>query len=443
MTKLIYPTLDLFLYDLREGLGQSDAEMQQNRHRFLQKLPATIDEAAFIQQDEKYFEPEYVELLENRTEPLQLPQNWLGDGYYYPTRLNDTYGLLLDCSLKNAQISEDLAWLQALQTFINDKVKGQTGTIGQSWLFSAQLPYLSLEEHEEIAKRCYEALMPGGRYEDHKIGSCEFLGGSLFECGPYHSAKQTGHSDNHHVMMAFYPDESTAKKAAELFYTDWMRLFCYRHKMLWAYGQSRVLKKRLKQASVKIEECRQAIYRYSTPKINHQQLPKTLDEAWKILAEYTPALNSLEQQARTIDINLYNYQQRWRTLQEKAAQPLVFLDKLSQTVQHKYLKQLEKDYKNFTIELSLENIVGYIRDRLAIEEDRRERAFQKSIATWGIGLATGAIVASMSGQFPEMEWLKSYLSQGWVKPATSLIWSFGAAVMAGLITKGVIGLRHR
>ncbi|EDN70049.1 conserved hypothetical protein [Beggiatoa sp. PS] len=98
MTKLIYPTLDLFLYDLREGLGQSDAEMQQNRHGFLQKLPTTIDESAFIQQDEKYFEPEYVELFGE--------QRWLEfeskthEGYYYPARLNDTYGLLLDCSLK-------------------------------------------------------------------------------------------------------------------------------------------------------------------------------------------------------------------------------------------------------------------------------------------------------------------------------------------------------
>ena len=440
MTKFIYPTLDLFLYDLREGLGQNNAEVQQNRHGFLQKLPATIDEPAFIQLDETYFEPEYVELFGE--------QRWLEfeskthEGYYYPARLNDTYGLLLDCSLKNAQISDDLTWLQALQTFLNEKVKGQNGTIGQSWLFSAQLPYLSLEEHEDIARRCYETLMPGAHYEDNKIGSCEFLGGSLFECGQYNLSKQTGHCDNHHIMMAFYPDESTAKKAAK-FYTDWMRLFCYRHKMLWAYGQSRVLKKRLKQAAVKIDECRQAIYRYSTPKINHQQLPQFLDEAWKILAEYTPTLNSIEQQARTMEINLYNYQQRLNTLQDKAAQPLPFLEKLGQSVQYKYLKQVQKDHKYLTIELSLENIVGYIRDRLAIEEGQRDRAFQKWVAILGIGLAIGAIVASVSGQFPEIQWLELFMSQEWIKPTTSFIWSFGAAIMAGLITKGVIGLRHR
>ncbi|EDN70050.1 conserved hypothetical protein, membrane [Beggiatoa sp. PS] len=335
-----------------------------------------------------------------------------------------------------------MTWLQALQTFLNEKVKGQTGTIGQSWLFSAQLPCLSLEEYEDIARQCYETLMPGARYEDNKIGSCEFLGGHLFECGQYHPSEQRAHNDNHHIMMAFYPDESTAKKAAK-FYTDWMRFFCYRHKIFWAYGQSRVLKKRLKQAAVKIDECRQAIYLHSSPKINHQKLPQSLDEAWKILAEYTPTLNSLEQQARTMEINLYNYQQRLNTLQEKAAQPLPFLEKLSQSVQHKYLKQVQKDHKYLTIDLSLENIVGYIRDRLAIEEGQRDRNFQRFIAIWGIGLAIGAIVASISGQFPEIQWLELFISQEWIKPTTSFIWSFGAAIMAGLITKGVIGLRHR
>jgi hypothetical protein len=443
MTKLIYPTLDLFLYDLREGLGQSDAEMHQNRRGFLQKLPLTIDESVFIQRDEKYFEPEYVELLENRTESLQFPQNWQGDGYYYPVRLNDTYGLLLDGSLTNAQSSDDLNWLQTLQAFLKEKVKVSTGTLGQSWLFSAQLPNLSGAEHEKIAKRCYEALMPGADYEDNKIGSGEFLGGHLFECWQSNSPEQ--HRDNHHIMMAFYPDEASAEQAAKRFHPDWMRLFCYRHKMLWAYGQSRVLKKRLKQAAVTIDACRQTLYRYSTPQIHPHQLPQSLDEAWKILAEYTPALNSLEQQARTMGINLYNYQQRSRLIQEKAGQSLPFLDQLSQTVEHKYLLQIQKDHQSLSNELSLENIVGNIRDRLLIEQDRRARTFQKFIATWGIGLATGAIVASISGQLPAIQGIDFFLAeqQEWIKPVTSLLWSFGAAIVAGLITKGMIGLRHR
>ncbi len=42
MTKLIYPTLDLFLYDLREGFGQTAQEIEHNRQQFMQKLPDTL-----------------------------------------------------------------------------------------------------------------------------------------------------------------------------------------------------------------------------------------------------------------------------------------------------------------------------------------------------------------------------------------------------------------
>ncbi len=42
MADLIYPTLDLFLYDLRNGLGDTDADIEQNRTHFQQKLPVEI-----------------------------------------------------------------------------------------------------------------------------------------------------------------------------------------------------------------------------------------------------------------------------------------------------------------------------------------------------------------------------------------------------------------
>ena len=38
MTDLIYPNLFLFLYDLREGLGESQKDLEKNRKIFLSKL---------------------------------------------------------------------------------------------------------------------------------------------------------------------------------------------------------------------------------------------------------------------------------------------------------------------------------------------------------------------------------------------------------------------
>jgi hypothetical protein len=39
---LIYPTLDLFSYHIREGLGQAESEVEDNRQYFKQQLPAEI-----------------------------------------------------------------------------------------------------------------------------------------------------------------------------------------------------------------------------------------------------------------------------------------------------------------------------------------------------------------------------------------------------------------
>ena len=35
---LIYPTVDLFVYDLADGIGQNEDKISQNRELFLQKI---------------------------------------------------------------------------------------------------------------------------------------------------------------------------------------------------------------------------------------------------------------------------------------------------------------------------------------------------------------------------------------------------------------------
>ncbi len=203
MTKLIYPTLDLFLYDLREGLGQTEAEVTENRQNFQHKLLQTIDEQHFIQLDEHAFEPEYVELLgAQRHSDFESD---IHEGYYYPVRLSDTYGLLLDCSVKAAQPETDLTWLNKLRVSVNDKLNDQTGTLGQTWMLSAQVHNVPAAEQETIAKRCYETLIPGADFADNKPRQSAFLGGCLFEFWRYASPEQTTLSKNHHMIIVLYP----------------------------------------------------------------------------------------------------------------------------------------------------------------------------------------------------------------------------------------------
>jgi hypothetical protein len=450
MKKLTYPTLDLFLYDLREGLGQSEADIQQNRDNFKQKLPKTIDENRFIQLDEKYFEPEYVELLGNEQRYSDF-ESETHDGYYYPVRLSDSYGLLLDCSLKKPQPEADLSWLNELQACLNNKLQGQTGALGQTWMFSAQLPYVPIEEYEAIAKRCYEALIPGANYAENQLGYSDFLDGRLFELWCYTSPEQI--SENHHLIIALYPNEQTAKRAATEFYTDWMRLLMYRHKMMWAYNQSRLLKKQLKAGAVDIQAYRQQLNPYHAKSVNHKRLQKNLSQAWQTFSEYTAELNWLDSQARTIEINLHNYQTRLKRIEEKAGQPLNCLEKFSHSVQTKYLLQVQKDHANFTPSLNLlGSLIESVRAKVAIERERRE--LQDTFALLGFALATGAIVASISGHFPTSTleaaldnpigaYLAEHIPKAWIPPSISIALSIGAALVAGIVTKLVMWLWHR
>lgn len=84
------------------------------------------------------------------------------------------------------------------------------------------------------------------------------------------------------------------------------------------------IKKRLKAGIVKIEETRKELERYSLQRFNADKFQQTLDQAWKILSDYTTALNRLALQAATMKTNLGNYQKRLGIIEDKAAENLVF-----------------------------------------------------------------------------------------------------------------------
>ena len=81
MRELVYPTLDLFLYDLKEALNTTDEATRKNQEIFTKKLPQLVK---IIDSDS---EVEYLELLTKKREEFQTDKI---EGYYYPIRLNGT-----------------------------------------------------------------------------------------------------------------------------------------------------------------------------------------------------------------------------------------------------------------------------------------------------------------------------------------------------------------
>ena len=61
MSDIIYPTIKLYLYDLRNGLGQNSEDIENNRIIYKSKLPENIRDSLF--EFDTDFYADYVELL--------------------------------------------------------------------------------------------------------------------------------------------------------------------------------------------------------------------------------------------------------------------------------------------------------------------------------------------------------------------------------------------
>ncbi|WP_375467235.1 hypothetical protein [uncultured Nostoc sp.] len=407
MSDLIYPTLDLFLYVLKTSLNTTDVETQKNQAAFLEQLPS---DTQFHDHD---IETEYLEI----THPPQInfiPHNKTLEGYYYAVRLNDTYGLQVDCSINNQTEIQPTKSFTILKTEIEQKLNKELAIIGKTWLLSGWLLENSSQNPEDIAKNCYYALFKDTSWQPEK-GT--FLDGKVFEIGRSQYINQSLKNDTsslnsneHHVIITIYNNRESAEKAAE-FYKDWMGLFCYRSKISWAYWQSRLVKESLLNHYKQIEENRKVtnLSNSRQEKQNITTYRKNLNNIDSILQQYTIDLLNLSFQKQIIEINLSNYQLRLALIKEKAGQnnQLDFLEKFSALAKKKYLPQINKDIENMQIGLKLlEDTINVTRSRIEVEKSERERSFQELVAVAGAGIATVTLLQSPAKDFCSKESMK-------------------------------------
>ncbi|BAZ49854.1 hypothetical protein NIES4103_24670 [Nostoc sp. NIES-4103] len=392
MSDLIYPTLDLFLYTLKSPLNATEEEIQKNKANFLSQLPPNT------QFNDADIEIEYLELTYPARIDLQ-PTKSILEGYYYPVRLNDTYGLQIDCSFKNQLVAQPAKDFATLKAEITQKLNQELSTIGQTWMLSGWLPDNLHRNPEDIAKDCYYALFTGTWQPTRG----KFLNATVFELSQTDNLNQSiahvNHHLNHnahHVIIAIYPNRESAEKAAE-FYIDWMGLFCYRSKITWAYWQSRLSKQSLLNHYKKVEEYRRITNQnYDRhEKHNFNRSRTILNNIDNILQQYTIDLLNLSFQKQIIKINLSNYQIRLAFIKEKAGKnnQLDFLENLSDLASKKYLLQISKDINNMQLGLQLlEDTINATRSRIEVEKAERDRNFQELVAATGTGIATISLI---------------------------------------------------
>jgi hypothetical protein len=229
----------------------------------------------------------------------------------------------------------------------------------------------------------------------------------------------------------------------------------YRHKILWCYGQSRLIKQSIKQYFATIEDEQKIIERELKTGNNLASSAKLLRQVQNLLNNYAIDLNRLEFQSSTIDINLSNYQKRWQRIEAKARSQvaelpdssnsqndLSFLDKFSQLVNDKYQLQIHKDRDNLERGQKLMvNIINAVRTRVEVEKADRDRQFQDLITILGVGWAAGSFVQKnqadiQSNNLMTLEvFVTSYI--------TPLIYPVSVAIVVAVLTGWIKSLCDR
>ncbi|MEH1829200.1 MAG: hypothetical protein V7L22_28355 [Nostoc sp.] len=184
---------------------------------------------------------------------------------------------------------------------------------------------------------------------------------------------------------------------------DLLRLWQYRHKVVWSYYQSRYQKQILKKEYIEIQpSIRQTSELPKLLQSNSLKLSKlqeSLTNNLINLSDYTIALNYLENQSQTIQLNLENYKSHLADIQKKyTSSDLKFLQEFSESEFYgkKYQRQVEVDYAILSPGLILlQNLNNTIQGIIDLEQTKSDRTLNTTIAIAGVGLATSQIASAV------------------------------------------------
>ena len=420
--QLIYPTVDLFVYDLAYGIGEDEKKISQRHQLFWQKIYGDQISATHLEQL-KQAETEtadysdntnYLELLRDKKDHIEKFKSNL-DGYAYPVKLGDTYAAQFDFS---GEIEADeykkfepkgIDCLKSLKEEVISRVN-PSATIGQSWLISGQLTANADANHPNAlalatAKNCYTELdlFPNAKWDRDLKATGKFLGADFYEL--WLPGNKDNIIQNYHVLICLFPYNSgesfdvTKEKITKL-YSHFIRLFGYRNKVIWAYTETRQFKASLKEASEKIQQIvNQLPAQMNSPEVDLKELQRNLVNCLTISSVYGIFISRLEEQENTIKTNLKNYKRRLKTIGEKMgsdAEAFKFMASFSDFAKEKYVWQVAADNRSLTAGLRLlENAIQTIEGIIEIERAKSDRTLNVTIGAVGVGIATSGVYASV------------------------------------------------
>lgn len=437
MLKLVDPTLNLFSYTLKQGLGVGEPETRKVYVKFLDGLAEQLHKKLTVS-----FTPEqkqkFLALQEKAVADLPFTGNLKNhpvNGRYRRWNVTDNYQLLFDGYVDDKyESTKVIKLIESLQCLIPEPPP-QLENIGKTWMLSGWLESGTDLEGTELAKQVYKCLFAK---DGAPQGSGEFLGGKVFE---FWGDKI---EDNLQLLVILYPDEAAFRECSN-FYISWLDLLCYRHKIIWAYEKSLLLKDRLVSNYNQILEMR------NTSRLNLQKLMEAMGK----LSQFAIDLNYLDLQYSTIKVNLEKYQTKLAEIktQAKPTDDLQFLQDFWNKAEQTYPKQIQKDIDNFRPCLEiLRSLTDTIRGTVEIRKAESDRTFQTIVGIVGVGLSTGGTVASVASatanfkteiaQYPKLNFAINMVPI--FSPGSELRLILGSGILsalaASLVTAIIIGV---
>jgi hypothetical protein len=446
--QLIYPTVDLFLYDLADGLGQSNEQIQENRRRFWQRIyqDSLRDQKLAELQDAEIPFDSYIELLgAEKIERFKYPL----DGYYYPVKLGDTYALQIDCSGKENEPDGEQLSLEDKLGQIKDIILEHThkipGEMGENWLVWGKLA-MANQDPKATAQDCYNALqlLPHAKWQRNYQGEGKFQGATCFELGQIDIIPD-GLNRNQYILICLFAYDTTDAELKDIIgrlYRDLIPLFHYRNKIMWSYEQSRQLKRTLKDFSRVIQKLVDSLPdRLHASPLNLDELQQDLAHALSISYYYETGLGYLQEQASNLEINTQNYIKRVEAIaQLDPNSDLAFLKAFGEMATEKFLSHIHSDYQTLKAGLNpLETCIKTIAGIIEIEKTKNERTLNQTVAIASVGISTASLAASALTEQAEGI-VKSILPVPANQPTPALNhWAnfsltFGLSVLIGIVS---------
>lgn len=345
----------------------------------------------------------------------------------YPVQLQDTYFLDLTLRFNEENLVEKIT-IENLSE-LNPKgcllPQSLQSSLGQSLLLITQ-PNFTVKDYQSLADDCVAALLKeAGNYyscllEEAKLicQSGQLFGSPIFEYEPVGREVADLH-DRCHIIVWFHCFPQTRKKEIELY--KWLLLLlCSRHKIIYAFYESRYCQQEAfqiyHQIELKIAEFEQL------PADRNQRLEHLSDllkEIPKLALDYAKILRDIKDYYSSIDTNTRNYDRYFKVLQTNKllGDNLTFWQEFSSNECQQFKNQLQVDI-NYLLpgENLFDRVIGTIRGIVEIEqaesdrdrqaeEKKSDRQWQTTIACIGVGIGVASVTATSFSYHQQPEYL--------------------------------------